>query len=528
MILNRDEYFNTSWRSKNSTQGVILTVKNLVVRHYKKETEPAVLPLFKELFQLILKQGEFVSGETFFNKDKPEDHVTISAWESMEKWACNTTRSFVHGVHPKDHKAATNTSPIVPLPLPDQVMVPLQQHIGRECDPIVGKKDEVKTGQIIAKTAGFITSPVHSPVTGIVKDVGHYMHYRGQRARMVVIQRSGEDDWHTLSTPQNWEQATIEELNARVYEAGIVGMGGAGFPSHVKFTVLPEKPIDSFILNGCECEPYLTCDHRIMIEKTDDVLLGMRIAMKMLGVSKGYIGIENNKKDAVRLIHKAIQNSGFPIQVVPLKVKYPQGAEKLLIKAALNRIVPAGGLPGDVGVIVNNPGTIHAVKEAVIDGKALISRTVTVTGDGINRPANLLVRVGTSIRDLVNFCGGIKSSCNLIIMGGPMMGFSQFDLSVPIVKTTSGIVFTSFQKESTVYPCIRCNSCVSACPMFLLPNRLSRLVEMERYDKTETLGISICNECGSCSYVCPSKIPILQWLKVGKSKLIERKKKSAV
>jgi electron transport complex protein RnfC len=307
-------------------------------------------------------------------------------------------------------------------------------------------------------------------------------------------------------------------------------MGGAAFPSHVKLKSQPEKPIDSFILNGCECEPYLTCDHRIMLEKTEQILQGMTIAMKLLKVEKAYLGIEINKSDAIEGFQTLIKAGGYPVQVVPLKVKYPQGGEKLLIKAILNRKVPAGGLPGDVGVIVHNVGTMLAVKEAVIDGRPLISRVVSVTGHGITTPKNLEVRVGTPLRNLIDFCGGLKATANQIIMGGPMMGFSQFELSVPIVKSTGGIVCTQFQKEKeeNIYPCIRCNSCVSACPMFLLPNRLSRLVEKGFYQETEQLGILTCIECGSCSFVCPSRIPILQWLQVGKYKVFERKRKSAV
>ncbi|MBU3916504.1 electron transport complex subunit RsxC, partial [bacterium] len=388
--------------------------------------------------------------------------------------------TFKHGIHPEEHKDFSCANPIEDLPLPDEVYIPLQQHIGRPCAPTVNKKDEVKTGQVVGRAEGFVSSPVHSSITGTVKNVGLQLNSMGVRVPMVHIQRTGEDVWEYLQIPDDWKTASADDLGKLVFEAGIVGMGGAAFPAHVKFKVLPEKPIDSFILNGCECEPYLTCDHRMMLEKTDGILLGMAIIMKILGVKDGYIGIENNKPDAINAMREKVKASGYDFKVVPLAVKYPQGAEKMLIKAILKRNVPAGGLPGDVGVIVSNVGTAHAVMEAIIEGKPLVSRTVAVTGDGINNPKNVQVRVGTSVKHAIDFCGGIKEETAQVIMGGPMMGFSQFDLSVPMVKATSGIVCTTQAKElkQKSYPCIRCNSCVSACPVFLLPNRLSRLAEV--------------------------------------------------
>ncbi len=268
----------------------------------------------------------------------------------------------------------------------------------------------------------------------------------------------------------------------------------------------------------------------MMVEKTDGILLGMAIIMKILAVKSGYIGIENNKPDAIKAMQERVKAGGYDIKVVPLSVKYPQGAEKMLIKAILKRSVPAGGLPGDVGVIVSNVGTAHAVMEAVIEGKPLVSRTVAVTGDAVNNPKNVQARIGTSVKHAIDFCGGIKGDTAQVIMGGPMMGFNQFDLSVPMVKATSGIVCTTRVKElkQKSYPCIRCNSCVSACPVYLLPNRLSRLAEVEFYQEAEDLGLLNCIECGSCVFVCPSHIPILQWLRIGKFRVNELKRKAAV
>lgn len=437
--------------------------------------------------------------------------------------------TFKHGVHPREHKEYSCLRPIEALPLPDDVFIPLQQHIGKPCTPLVKKKDEVKTGQVIGKAEGFVSSPVHSSVTGTVKTIGFFLNSMGTRVPMVHIKRSGEDQWEFLSKPDDWEKATPDELGKLVFEAGIVGMGGAAFPTHVKLKVSPEKPIDTFILNGCECEPYLTCDHRLMLEKTEAVLKGVAIIMKILGVKQGYIGIENNKSDAITLMQETIKRLGYDFKVITLKVKYPQGAEKMLIKAILNREVPAGGLPGDVGVIVSNVGTAVAIKKAVIDGIPLIDRVVAVTGDAVKNPKNIVARVGTLVKNAVEFCGGIDSSTAQVIMGGPMMGFSQFHLEVPIVKATSGIVCTNEIKESKnkSYPCIRCNSCVSSCPVFLLPNRLSRMIEMKSYSDAENLGILNCIECGSCVFNCPSHIPILQWIRVGKYKINEQKRKAA-
>ena len=437
--------------------------------------------------------------------------------------------TFSHGVHPAEQKQFTASSAIEELPLPDEVFIPLQQHIGAPSKALVEKKDAVKTGQVIGKAGGFVSSPVHSSVTGTVKAVGLFFNQMGVRVPMVHIQRDGEDDWEYLPKPANWQETSADDLAKLVFDAGIVGMGGAAFPTHVKLKVSPEKPIDSLILNGCECEPYLTCDHRLMVEKTDRILLGMAITMKILGVSNGYIGIEHNKPDAIQIMQERIKASGADFKVIPLQVKYPQGAEKMLIKAVLKRNVPAGGLPGDVGVIVSNVGTAHAVMEAVIEGKPLIERVLTVTGDAVKNPKNIQARVGTPVKNAVDFCGGLDEETAQLIMGGPMMGVSQFDLNIPIVKATSGVVGTRHVKEwkQKTYPCIRCNSCVSSCPVFLLPNRLSRLAEIENFEEADRFGVLNCIECGSCVFVCPSHIPILQWMRVGKFRVNEQKRKAA-
>jgi electron transport complex protein RnfC len=345
---------------------------------------------------------------------------------------------------------------------------------------------------------------------------------------MIHIKREGEEDnWALLDTPDDWKTTEASTLRQFVREAGIVGLGGAAFPTHVKMAPPKEKPIDTFILNGCECEPFLTCDHRNMLEDTDRILNGMAIMMKILGVDQGIVGIESNKLDAITLMESRSTALNLNFKVQPLKVKYPQGAEKMLIDAALGRKVPAGGLPMDVGVVVNNIATALAVYEAVVEGKPLIQRMLTVTGDAINEPGNIVARVGTPFKVCVDACGGLKGETAQVFMGGPMMGLAQYDLNVPTLKATSGIVClesTQLQK-SRQYPCIQCGTCVSVCPMNLVPTRISRLAETAQYDDCKAWGVFNCIECGSCAFVCPSGIPLVQWIRVGKVKVTEKQNK---
>ncbi|MFH1852189.1 MAG: electron transport complex subunit RsxC [Candidatus Neomarinimicrobiota bacterium] len=437
--------------------------------------------------------------------------------------------TFKKGVHPNDHKYFTCSKIIEPLPLPENVFIPLQQHIGAPCTATVEPGQAVKTGQVIGSSAAYVSSPVHATVTGTVKDIGVFPHPVGGKVQMIQIQRSAEtDDWDLMEPIKDWPTASAAVLNQRIREAGIVGLGGAAFPTHVKLAPPKEKPIDSFILNGCECEPYLTADHRAMIEYSDRILTGMAIIMQVLGVSNGYIGIEDNKLDAIETMRAAVIKGGYDYKVVSLPVKYPQGAEKMLIQSVLNRQVPTGGLPMDVGTVVNNIGTAIAVADAVLEGKALVERVVTVTGDGLNEPKNVLARIGTPFRDIINYCGGLKSAAAQVFMGGPMMGMSQFNLNVPAVKATSGIVCTAEpgQAADRAQPCIRCGSCVTACPMFLLPTRIARLAEMGKPAAAEELGILNCIECGSCAFVCPAEIPLVQWIRLGKLRVGEMKRKA--
>ena len=439
--------------------------------------------------------------------------------------------TFRRGVHPDEYKNLTCHIPAQSMPLPDEVFIPLQQHIGAPCEALVEKGDTVKTGQKIADSSAFVSSPIHASITGTVVAVASFPHPLGAKVPMIHIRRDGEeDDWELLSTPENWETTPKEDLGKLVREAGIVGLGGAAFPTHVKMSPPADKPIDHFILNGCECEPFLTCDHRNMLEDTDRILKGMAIMMRMLGIKQGIVGIESNKADAIATMEARVKALKLSFKIQPLKVKYPQGAEKMLIDAALGRKVPAGGLPMDVGVVVNNVATALAVYEAVVDGKPLIQRMLTVTGDAIQSPGNFTSRIGTPFQVCVDAGGGLKDETSQVFMGGPMMGLVQYDLQVPTLKATSGIVCmqSSQLKNPRHYPCIQCGTCVSVCPMNLVPTRLSRLTETGKYEDCKEWGIFNCIECGSCAFVCPSGIPLVQWIRVGKVKSTEQQLKAQV
>ena len=333
--------------------------------------------------------------------------------------------TFKKGLHPEDYKYFSAGQAIEIMPLPEDVYIPLLQHIGAACEPLVQKGDHVKTGQIIANSNAYVSAPVHASITGVVKDIDKYYHPLGHRATMIHIKREGEEEWELLEKIKDWKWTPKDKLLEIIRNAGIVGLGGATFPTHVKMDPPDDKSIDSFILNGVECEPYLTADDRLMIEHTDRILLGMAMMMHILDVHKGYIGIENNKPEAIAKMQKRVVEQGYPFKVVPLKVKYPQGAEKMLIYSVLKRKVPAGKLPMDVGVVVNNVGTAFAVAEAIIDAKPLVRRVITVTGDGVEQPKNLMTRIGTPFKELFNACGGFKNDVNRVFMGGPMMGMTS-------------------------------------------------------------------------------------------------------
>lgn len=423
------------------------------------------------------------------------------------------------GVHPPENKITANAA-IVPVPLPAQLSVPLGQNLGAPSKALVTKGDVVKTGQLIAKGEAFISANIHSPVSGTVLKIEEVINTSGYKQAAITIKVEG-DVWEDSidRSPDLIREITAsgDEIVGKIKEMGVVGLGGATFPSHVKLMVPDGKKVETLLINGVECEPYLTADDRLMIEHTEEVLIGTQILMKGLNVKKALIGIEANKPEAIGLMTEAAKK--YPgIEVYALKVKYPQGGEKQLIKALTGREVPSGKLPLDVGCVVNNVGTAFAVYEAIQKNKPLIERVVTLTGSGLKSPGNFMVRIGTPVSLLIEQAGGLPESAGKIINGGPMMGKALTSLDVPVVKGTSGILILSNEEARRIRPntCIRCSKCVSACPMGLEPYLLAITAKQMLWEKTEQARIMDCIECGSCQYTCPSALPLLDYLRVGK------------
>jgi len=443
----------------------------------------------------------------------------------MEASTLKASATFVGGVHPADNKGLSSHKPTVTAAIPQRAVIPLSQHIGAPCKPTVVIGQEVKKGEKIGETGGFVSAPVHASISGKVTAIGSFPHSLGMDVPSVVIESDGKDEWVAgLKETPDHQLLSAEELKKMVLDAGIVGMGGATFPTHVKLSPPKEKPIDVVILNGAECEPYLTSDHRLMLEKSKEIIEGLRILMRILNVKKGYVGIENNKPDAVEAMQKAVAGAS-DIEVWPVKVKYPQGAEKMLIKAIANRTVPAGGLPMDCGVVVQNVGTAAAIYDAVRYGRPLIERYVTVTGRGVKEPKNFLARIGTTFSQLIAEAGGLTEDAAKVIAGGPMMGMSQYNLDVPVIKGTSGILILPQAEVSTKSygPCIRCARCIDACPMMLQPSLIGLFVEKGHYEDAKDYNVMDCFECGSCTFVCPANRPMVQWVKRAKRELAKKK-----
>lgn len=429
-------------------------------------------------------------------------------------------KSFRGGIHPDDRKRYTASKPIQVAPVPEKVIIPVRQHIGAPCSPIVNVGDLVKKGQVIAEAQAFVSSPIHASTSGKVVEIAEYPHPVFGACTAVVIESDGQDEWvEGLPLTRDWKTLELSEIKDIIRQSGMVGMGGATFPTHVKMAPPAEKPIHTFILNGAECEPFLTADHRVMLEQSERIVTGMLISMKVLGVSKGYIGIEENKPDAIAALTK-VCNEVDGLEVVALQTKYPQGAEKTLISVITGTDVPSGGLPMDVGVVVQNVGTVVAIADAVEKGIPLIERVTTVTGGAVAEPQNMLFRIGTTFAQAAKLCGGFTQKPVKVIMGGPMMGMAQRTLDVPIIKGTSGILVLS---EADVNvgperPCIRCGRCVDACPMGLVPSMLSVLAERGAYAVAkEEYDLLDCVECGSCVYVCPAKRNIVHYVKLSKA-----------
>jgi len=429
--------------------------------------------------------------------------------------------SFRHGVHPPDLKELTAGLPIRRLPFPDEIVLPLRQHAGRPAVPIVREGDRVERGDTVARADGHISAPVHTSAAGRVSGIDLWPHPDGTHAPAIriAVERYSPQAVRPRIIPE-WEGLSRDELIAAVKDAGVVGLGGAAFPAHVKLAPPAEFPIEILVVNGCECEPYLTTDHRTMVEYPERVQLGIRIMLKCLGAQRVVVGIERNKPDAVAAI-RATLPADLDVTVLDLTVKYPQGAEKMLIKAVLGRDVPSGRLPMHVGVVVQNVASLATIAEVFLTGLPLIERIVTVTGRGIARPANLLVPVGTKLRDLIAACGGMTPDAREIVFGGPMMGVAQADLDVPITKGTTGVIVLSRAetRDQPSLPCIKCGHCLDACPVFLNPQLLGALAAAERYQEMETAHLADCMLCGCCSYVCPSHIPLSQLFAASKARV---------
>ena len=430
----------------------------------------------------------------------------------------------IGGVHPAENKLSAG-SPIREAALPKQAVFSMFQHIGAPAKPVVQKGDVVKVGTLLAEAGGFVSAPVYSSVSGKVNKIDAVLDASGTRRMAVIVDVEG-DEWEEsidrskdlvrLSDRPDLDSKTIVE---KIKNAGIVGLGGATFPCHVKLTPPPGNKAECVIINAVECEPYLTADHRLMLEHADEILVGVDLIMKAVNVTKGYIGIENNKPDAIKLMTE--KASLYPnIEVVPLKVKYPQGGEKQLIDAVIGRQVPAPpAIPISVGAVVQNVGTAFAIYEAVMKNKPLIDRIITVTGKSVKNPSNLLARLGTPFQQLIDECGGLPEDTGKIIGGGPMMGKALLSLDVPMTKGSSGLLIMNEKeaRRSESQPCIRCAKCVSACPMGLEPFLLSKAAALEEWEMAEKNDVVSCIECGSCQFTCPSKRPLLDMIRVGKT-----------
>ena len=429
----------------------------------------------------------------------------------------------IGGVHPKENKFSAGKA-IQPIVLPAQVIIPLTQHIGAPCQPVVKKGDKVKVGTLIGKTVGFVSANIHSSVSGTVLKIDKALDVSGYKRDAVFIQVDG-DQWEEKidcsETLVKECSLSSKEIIDKISASGIVGMGGATFPTHVKLIPPPGTKAETLIINAVECEPYLTSDHQLMMEKTEEILVGTTLLMKAINVNKAVIGIENNKKDAIVKFTTAVKS--YPgITVQPLKVQYPQGGEKQLIDAVVRRQVPSGALPISVGVVVQNVGTAFAVYEAVQKNKPLVERVVTVTGKDVKNPCNILARVGIPVNNLIDVAGGIPETTGKIVTGGPMMGKAISSVDIPVTKGTSGILIvpTLESKRNRMRDCIRCTKCLNVCPMGLNPTLLMNLTEYSEWDRAEKDRITDCIECGSCSYTCPSDRPLLDYIRLGKGKVM--------
>jgi Na+-translocating ferredoxin:NAD+ oxidoreductase subunit C len=428
------------------------------------------------------------------------------------------------GIHPHDNKHLTADKPITPLPLFYLYHIPLQQHIGSAAEPEVEIGDRVLKGQLIASARGMISANIHAPTSGIISAIGPYVapHASGLMGRTITIEADRKDEWCELPSPLDWENAEPSSISKRVAECGIVGMGGATFPAAVKLNLGSRYALKTLVMNGAECEPYLTCDDRLMQEKANEVMLGVAIMCRSLGVDEAIIAIEKNKPEAIEAMKNAAK-AYDKITVVALPTRYPMGSEKHLVQTLTGKETPARGLTADIGVVVHNVATAHAVHNAVLKGIPLIERIVTITGRAVRTPRNLNVLIGTPISELIDFCGGFEETPQQILCGGPMMGQPLRTTAIPIVKGMNGVLGLNQEdmKQNNTMPCIRCASCVSACPCGLVPLQMAAHIRADDLEGAIKLGLQDCISCGSCSFVCPSHIPLVQSFNFAKGKLTE-------
>jgi Na+-translocating ferredoxin:NAD+ oxidoreductase subunit C len=435
-------------------------------------------------------------------------------------------KSFKGGIHPPYNKDLASGKAIAQAPIPAELTIPLNQHIGAPNSPLVSVGDRVSVGQKIGETDAFVSAPVFSSVAGVVKAIEDIPNFTGAKVKSVVITADKDQPAWQPKPGKPVAELTADDIKKIARDAGLVGMGGAAFPTHVKLSPPKDKPVDVVIINACECEPFLTCDHRLMLERPADLVAGLKLFMKAVGAERGVIGIEANKMDAVEKVSAAA--SAEPnIEVEVLEVKYPEGSEKQLISAVTGRKVPPGKLPAEVGTLVQNVGTAIAIHEAATTGKPLYERVLTVTGQGIKNPSNFMAKIGTPISALIEAAGGFAGSPGKLIMGGPMTGFAQEEPVVNVVKGTSGVLALPPELVDTreEHGCVRCTKCVEACPMYLMPNYIVEAVQKEEWEKAELWGSLDCYECGCCSYTCPAYIPHVDYVRKAKARIAALKKR---
>ncbi|WP_373215574.1 electron transport complex subunit RsxC [Ruminococcus sp. 5_1_39BFAA] len=470
---------------------------------------------WEKIYRRLEKQGRL---EEFLNQPvQVRDYSKVNVKfvsEYVKSIRENRLEGYYGGVHPSERKEFTEHLALEKFPDPEVVVIPLSMHAGAPANPVVQVGDTVKVGQKIGEAAAFISSPIHSSVSGTVIAIEPHGHATRGECMSVVIRSDGKNTLHESVQPhKDLDSLTPDEIVEIVREAGIVGMGGAGFPTSVKLK--PAKPVDTILLNGCECEPLLTADHRVLLEYADDVIFGLKAMIKTVGAEKGLIVIEDNKPDAIELMQAKTADIGN-IDVVVAKTKYPQGAEKMLIKRVMKRQVPSGGLPADVGCVVSNISTTKAIADAIQKGMPLIERVVTVTGENLKKPGNYIVKIGTNTKDLLDYCGGVTGDDVTIKAGGPMMGFVLSDVNVPIMKGSNGII--AVDTDHTVeQPCIKCGRCVDVCPMELSPLYFAKYADEQKWLEMKDKNVMDCVECRCCEYICSSKIPLVTKIKAGKN-----------